>query len=142
MIRPWFNKLRFYPIPALAPRTMGAEVSVASVSDVVATLAHAHTPEFMIENRQSVEQVLPLYDALIAAVLKTTAQVRAPEVVGGKGARRNLERKKRGKGGASIISFISPSLMFPSLALFHSPFIRMLIRFLKMEGQIKIFLQN
>eukprot|EP00026_Physarum_polycephalum_P003155 Phypoly_transcript_03164.p1 GENE.Phypoly_transcript_03164~~Phypoly_transcript_03164.p1 ORF type:complete len:819 (+),score=172.04 Phypoly_transcript_03164:141-2459(+) len=84
IISPWFGKLRFYPIPTLTPRTMGAEVSVATVQSVADALALVHTPGFMLVNRQAVEKVLPLYDELLAAVLKTTAQTRAPEVVGDK----------------------------------------------------------
>ena len=67
---------------------MGAEVSVASVASVVNVLACVQTPELMMRNRRAVEEYLPLYDALIAAVLKTSKQVRAPELVEGRRKRR------------------------------------------------------
>eukprot|EP00930_Biecheleria_cincta_P001287 TRINITY_DN102427_c0_g1_i1.p1 TRINITY_DN102427_c0_g1~~TRINITY_DN102427_c0_g1_i1.p1 ORF type:complete len:925 (-),score=145.17 TRINITY_DN102427_c0_g1_i1:36-2810(-) len=73
-IRPWFSKLRFFPVPSAKAQLDGAEVSVATVSDVRATLKRvverggSTSYEKM---RHSMLDLDPMYDTMVALTLET-----------------------------------------------------------------------
>lgn len=70
-IGPWFDRLRFYPLPRDRARSGGARVAVQNVQQTIATLRRIEPNREILAQKETVEVWLPLYDRMVALVLDT-----------------------------------------------------------------------
>eukprot|EP01117_Protostelium_nocturnum_P018124 TRINITY_DN7513_c0_g1_i1.p1 TRINITY_DN7513_c0_g1~~TRINITY_DN7513_c0_g1_i1.p1 ORF type:complete len:824 (+),score=268.02 TRINITY_DN7513_c0_g1_i1:117-2474(+) len=91
-IEPWFNQLRFYPIPSDVPLGSGALVMVSNVSEVVENLKQITMTAYGFLLQKSLRVSLPLYDRLLSLVLATSEGNNVPHTV------LNGEQKKKTEG--------------------------------------------
>ena len=70
-ISPFFDRLRFYPVPADRPRSLGDAVYVESAPDVVARL-RSKRPKAAVETmKEAIRVWTPLYDRAVELFLET-----------------------------------------------------------------------
>ena len=70
-LAPWFDRLRFYPIPTEHPQPGGAQVVLQSVAHTTTALQRVKTNNNLLAQKEAVEVWAPLYDQLVALFLET-----------------------------------------------------------------------
>ncbi len=69
-ITPWFDRLRFYPIVTDKPRTLPDEqITARSVKQVTASIARYQQDTKILQQRETIQVWLPLYDAIVRLFL-------------------------------------------------------------------------
>lgn len=70
-LSPWFERLRFYPIPTEQPQPGGAQVALQSVAQTITALQRVKTNTSLLAQKEAVEVWAPLYDQLVGLFLET-----------------------------------------------------------------------
>ncbi len=70
-IGPFFDKLRFYPIPAEQPRRFGSRVYLQDVATTIASLEKIQPNPRILAQKEAIEVWAPLYDRTVELLLET-----------------------------------------------------------------------
>jgi hypothetical protein len=70
-ISPWFDRLRFYPIPTDRPRRLDGRVCLESVADTLEQLSDIEPKPEILRQKEAVEVWAPLRDRLVALFVET-----------------------------------------------------------------------
>jgi len=70
-LAPFFDRLRFYPVPATAPARFGHDVARATAGEVVRALQGVQPHPGVVSMREATAVWTPLYDRLVALFLET-----------------------------------------------------------------------
>ncbi len=70
-IAPFFSRLRFYPIPAEAPRLSGSRVCLQDVRTTIESLKNIRTNQRLLAQKEAVTVWAPLYDRTVGLFLET-----------------------------------------------------------------------
>ncbi len=68
---PWFDRLRFYPLPTTRPRPVGSRVFLQSVGDTVARLQTIKPNPRLLAQHEAITIWTPLYDQTVQLFLET-----------------------------------------------------------------------
>lgn len=72
-LAPFFDSLRFYPVPAAAPLPTTAVARLRSVAEVRASLQAVRTPLHVARMNEQLRHFTPLYDRAVALFLETVS---------------------------------------------------------------------
>ena len=70
-IAPWFDRLRFYPVPLATPGPRGPRVRLRTAMEAIERLYAVRPSERVLAQRESVKVWLPMHDRIVALFLET-----------------------------------------------------------------------
>jgi hypothetical protein len=73
-LSPWFDRLRFYPVPLEKPRSTTTKLHLQNVEQTMVSLSYVGSNHRVLAQKEAVEIWAPFYDRLVALFLETVSE--------------------------------------------------------------------